>query len=284
MVFVVLGVMGSSPSAHAEWSTAYFESKSGQCFPYHRVVDGQAYGGHRCLFPRGFIDRYPFPIAVYIPDYYVPTSDLQLVLYLHGLSDHTRPYRHDFIDSIYKDDMGISLSMSAENVILVVPSGTGGNVGFNTYMTSKASRFDSFMEQMGRHLQRAGLSQRTDMSRLVVAGHSGAHRPISQILTADCGTGLCYKEKIREIYLLDATYSHPGSPTSAVFAAFANEPGRRFHTVFRGSTVVARSSMHIYNRLHQTDLRDDEAFCEEHLTDLTTTIPCDFACVTNSEL
>ena len=232
------------------------------------------------MLPGHFIRGYPYPVTIHVPDYFVTESSLDVVLYIHGLSDHTKPVWNDFVDSLFGDDMGVSLSMSGENVVLVMPGGTGGNAAFNTYITSRAARFDAFMGQLAQHLLHAGLGKRATFDRLVLAGHSGAHRPLRQILTAECQGTACYKEQIREVYLLDATYGMKEAH-HAPFAEFASKPGNRLHTVFRRGTVVAESSRGLYNHLYATEQSDNVAFCEEFETDLTSALPCQFTCVSD---
>jgi hypothetical protein len=280
---LLLVLLSPCSTALGAWTGDYLTAKGARCSAYERVVEGARHRGHHCVLPQGFLDTYPHPVALHVPDQFVTQETLNAVLYLHGLSDHTKPIPYDYVDSLFGHDMGVALSMSAANAVLIMPGGTAGNAAFKRYLTATSTHFDRFMNELVTLLNSAGLSQAPKLKRFVVAGHSGAHRPLRQLLTAPCQEGSCYRDRITELYLLDASYVMEGSE-GIPFSDFAKRPGKRLHVVFRGGTVTADNSRVLYNHVNGTAISDTRDFCRQHKTDLRTPLPCQFTCVTNQTL
>ena len=280
---LILALLTLTQEAQAAWKSQGVEGLGAECTSYARVVEGTREGGVRCHFSAGALSTYPYPLTLHVPDHFVAEDELNLVLYFHGLSDHTKALPYDYVDSLFVDDMGIALARSTSNTILVMPGGTRGNAAFKAHLTSSAERFDAFMRELTGLAQRGGLSRGGELGRFVVAGHSGAHRPMRQLLSVRCPKAPCYRDQIDDLFLLDASYVMEGEE-GLPFANFARSPHKRLHVAFRGGTVIADQSRVLYNHIHGTKLKDNAAFCRAHKSDLRGPLPCQFTCVTHSTL
>jgi hypothetical protein len=117
-LLVLIALLVLPPRAGAAWESTYFETKGVKCISYERVIEGAREGGQRCVLPEGFMETYPHPVTLHVPDQFISEEALDLVLYFHGLSDHTKPIPYDYIDSLFANDMGVALSMSKVNAVL----------------------------------------------------------------------------------------------------------------------------------------------------------------------
>jgi hypothetical protein len=188
--------------------------------------------GIRCV---GRIEGYPKPVSFFIPPGFVPGSQVDLVLHLHGWTLGNPTEREVF----GRYDFGGYLTASRANAILVVPESDDRaatyNAQWNDDATRSAQRFDLFMDQVVGTLGRAGLvdpgTGTAPVSRvgsLVITGHSGAHRAISHLASITSR----YGDKVRAMGLFDATFEPRLAGKLADWAARLEQQGGNFLSAF----------------------------------------------------
>jgi hypothetical protein len=150
-------------------------------------------------------------VEVFVPAGFRPGSSVDLVFFFHG-----------WYSSIDEAERGFQLTRqfaeSGVNALLVLPETArrapdsfGGNL-------EEAGGFARLVTELLGRLQAARVIGRAKPGRIVLAGHSGAYRLVSQVLERG---GL--EKNIREVYLFDALYDF-----EQLFAEWIEAGERRF--------------------------------------------------------
>jgi len=183
----------------------------------------------------GKLSSYPKPVALVIPPHYKPEKEAELVAFLHG----NNPSNVGLSYFLEKLDLAKSLATSKRNSILVFPaSGSGSSSQTEDYDTffPDAAKVDQFFAETGQVLAKAKLAITPSPGNIVLSGHSGAYRGITQLLSGSSSS----VKKIKEVYCLDCMYWN-----HSTFVDFAKAPGNRLWAVttpkgdtYRGSSCV----------------------------------------------
>jgi uncharacterized protein YcbK (DUF882 family) len=144
--------------------------------------------------------------GIFVPDGYRPRASVDLIIYLHG---HTASYpgAKTSIDTYWADPNGWFplrelVNQSAKNIVLVAPTlGPKSEAG----TLDDAGGLDSFVGEVLNALtgkSPAFENRRPQIDNIILAGHSGAGKPMLKIASS----GSPMSGKIRECWLFDALY------------------------------------------------------------------------------
>lgn len=182
--------------------------------------------GDICLLTKAATFKYPNQIALLIPEGVESPRDLMMHLHgWRGVCESERLGAAAFAKNYGLLDQMVSGGGSQS--VMVVPMSGGRNTA---HVNSLAPRFAEFSRWI------EGLVEPQSKS-WAITGHSGAYRPIGQILGSDPKT----VKKIRSVGLIDATYS--SSTPGALERAQRVNPRMKVY-----STYVARSQTHAVSR------------------------------------
>jgi hypothetical protein len=196
---------------------------------------------------------YPKDVVLFVPPGFNPDSPTgsNLLMHFHGhlvsCKDGHREIPATFDGGVldefkFKD---ILASTGTTNSLLIVPESSGKNDDYKSYFTDP-SKFEKFTGAVAAGLNRGGITGSSGIDSIYLSAHSGAERVIENTLQNYDGIG--WREKIRGIALLDATY---GSLSSNTVSSFLNLQDKQiqFLDVYQDGTRTAANSERILNSL-----------------------------------
>lgn len=130
---------------------------------------------------------------VFVPKYYKPENDADIIVYFHGWNNN--------VDSVLsKFQLIIQLYSSKRQAILVMPEGPKNAPDSYGGKLEEDERFRLLIEEVMSGLS-SKLNRKLTLGNITLAGHSGAYRVMAYILLRGGLTS-----KINEVVLFDALY------------------------------------------------------------------------------
>jgi len=167
--------------------------------------------------------------GIFIPEAVKPDTTVNVILFMHG--DKVRLWDQTGTVRDYWNLPGIplrqGLNTSKKNFILVAPTlGRKAGSEFGNLGTNIDDHLDHILEalhQLGA--PEFKLSKAPDIGQLIIAGHSGAYGPITDLLASIQK----YRKKITEFWFFDILYPNLvpnlASFTQPIYAYFVNGSG-----------------------------------------------------------
>ncbi len=182
-------------------------------FPHDSRKNGYTYKEEFYSFDGHYDDN---TVAILIPKNYSVSKKVDFVVHFHGWNNS--------VDSVLAQFQLLEqFSESKKNAILIVPQGPKNASDSFGGKLSEEGGFDRFMEELMTILKENNyLNNDTKINRIVLTGHSGGYKVISEIISQN----IIFK-KIKEIYLFDALY---GETTK--FLDWVNVAGQRFFVIY----------------------------------------------------
>jgi hypothetical protein len=188
----------------------------------------------------GSTTAYPLAVGIQIPPGYVPTENAEITLFLHG---------HNYgpismLDQILKRFSILEhVASTNRNRITVYPHSLNKCDEFKTAL-APAHKLKPFFESIARWMQENQLSKTAEIGSIALVGQSGAYAPLAMIVDQDL-----YRDRIRELYLLDAMYGNALS-----FARFAMNPANRFWSNYLPNSSTRQQNELVMKTLQQSGM------------------------------
>lgn len=193
-------------------------------FPHRERSSGYRYEGD----DYGFEAHYDDPsVSVFLPADFKPGRSIDIVVFFHGwLSSRSKAAEDFSLLRQFKD--------SGARAILVIPETAKDSPDSFGGKLEDRGGFERFVRDLLAALRGDGVLRSARPGRIVLAGHSGAYRVISRILTQE---GL--SSHVEEVYLFDALFGGENE-----FRDWIRAKGKRFVYVLSeggGTEESARS-------------------------------------------
>lgn len=160
-------------------------------FPHPERSTGYTYRDTLYSFEDHYNDS---NVAIFVPEDYRASKQVDLVFYFHGWWNNTRQAMNQY-------KLLEQFAASPKNAIFVFPEGPkNAPDSFGGRLEEKNS-FMNLVEEVLAFLQREGITTSYRVGKVILAGHSGAYQVMAFILNRG---GLT--DKISEVYLFDALY------------------------------------------------------------------------------
>ncbi|NQU26869.1 MAG: hypothetical protein HQ528_01130 [Candidatus Marinimicrobia bacterium] len=134
-------------------------------------------------------------VAIFVPAGFRPEKSVDLLFYFHGHNNNIRK-------SLDKFSLREMVFASGKNLILVFPQGPKDARDSGYGKLESIGGFKRLAVEVLDTLKMERVIEHQNLGSVILAGHSGTYRVIGQILKQGGMT-----DKIREVYLLDATYA-----------------------------------------------------------------------------
>ncbi|MCX7766405.1 MAG: hypothetical protein N2246_06850 [Candidatus Sumerlaeia bacterium] len=194
---IVLCKMMVMAGYSAEWQeTEYGE----QCFaplqnaPYPHISRKNGYFYKNDFFPMEthYNDS---TVGFFIPQGFKLRETVDFIVHFHGHTNNVRKATEMF-------QLTQQLNASGKNLIMLFPQGPKEAIDSGCGKLEEPSGFEKFVLEAKDFLtSESKILPTAEIGRIILSGHSGAYRVLGKILTYG-GLG----EKIKEVYLFDATY------------------------------------------------------------------------------
>lgn len=194
----------------------------------------------RGIVCEGSVSTYPLAVAVQIPPNYVPTEKAEITLFLHG---------HNYgpvstLDQILKRFSILEhVAGTGRNRITVFPHSLNKCDEFKTEL-APSKKLKPFLESIVRWITEKQLAKTAEIGSIALAGQSGAYAPLAMIVDQDL-----YRDRIHELYLLDAMYGNAAS-----FARFAMNPKNRFWSNYLPNSSTRQQNELVMKTLKQSGM------------------------------
>jgi len=161
-------------------------------FPHPARENGHTYNGQHYSYEEHYADS---SVLVVIPEAYKRSTDLELMIFIHGWGNSKDKCNSKF-------ELSKQVEKSGRDMLLVIPEGPKYSKDSFSGKFSDQGGFERFIDELLDSLKRDGVTKNTKIGRIILTGHSGAYHAMAHILKWGG-----YTDKISDVVIFDGLYA-----------------------------------------------------------------------------
>ncbi len=134
-------------------------------------------------------------VGIFVPEHFTPGRSIDLVYYFHGNFETIASAPNKF--DLYRQfaESGVNALFIMPETAFNAPDNFGGKL-------EEPGGFERLTKDIIAYINGSGIGSESGLGKIVISGHSGAHRVMAKILDLDE-----HSRKIKEVILFDALFA-----------------------------------------------------------------------------